>query len=120
MQEESSNADEIVYEVLKWLSQPSNNQWLLIFDIVGREFPSTPKDADAFDVKKYFLRADHRSVLSTSRPASVWRLGTDMKLEPVDELQGESILIKSIGKSVDSELISNARFFRHYLISKVY
>lgn len=102
-QDESSNVDEVIDEVLKWLSQPLNNQWLLIFDNVDREFPASSEDPEAFDVETYFPPADQGCIMVTSRLASLWRLGTDMKMEPVDELQGEKILENSFGKSAEGE-----------------
>lgn len=99
----SANIDEVVEDVLKWLSKPSNNQWLLIFDNVDREFLVPSIDPEAFDVKEYFPTADQGSILITSRLASLWQLGTDMKLEPVNEVQGESILENSLGRSTKGE-----------------
>lgn len=103
LQEESSNLDDVVEEMLKWLSQPSNDQWLLIFDNVDREFLAPSGDPEAFDVREYFPKADQGSILITSRLTSLWQLGNHMKLEPVDQLQGESILKNSFGKSVEGE-----------------
>jgi len=99
----SANIDEVVEDVLKWLSQPSNDQWLLIFDNVDREFSSPSRDPEAFDVKEYFPTADQGSILITSRLMSLSQLGTDLKLEPVDKLQGSSILENSLGRSVEGE-----------------
>ncbi|MCJ1468862.1 hypothetical protein MMC07_007492 [Pseudocyphellaria aurata] len=106
--EKRSNVDEVVEEVLKWLSQPSNNQWLLIFDNVDREFSASSTDPEAFDVYDYFPEADQGYILITSRLASLYRLGFDMKLEPVDEVQGNTVLENSYGKSVQgsSKLVS--------------
>lgn len=110
--EENSNVDEVVNEVLDWLAQPLNNQWLLIFDNFDQEF-------SAFDVKEYFPEADQGSILVTSRLASLRQLGTDIKLEPFDELHGESILMNSFGKSVEGERTSNADLFGFHLIFKL-
>ena len=99
----SANVDEVVEDVLKWLSRPANNQWLLIFDNVDREFSVPSRDLEAFDVKEYFPTADQGSILITSRLASLWQLGTDMKLEPVNEAQGASILKNSLGRSIEGE-----------------
>lgn len=112
----NSNIDEVVNEVLMWLSQPLNNQWLLIFDNVDREFLASSEDPEAFDVKRYFPEADQGSILVNTRLASLWRLGTDMKLEPVNELQGENILQNSFGKCIEGECNSNACLFSHDLI----
>jgi len=99
----SANIGEVVEDVLKWLSQPLNDQWLLIFDNVDREFSDPSRDPEAFDVKEYFPTADQGSILITSRQMSLSQLGTDLKLEPVDKLQGSSILENSLGRSMEGE-----------------
>ena len=97
--------DAIVGDVLQWFSQPSNDQWLLIFDNVDREFSVQSKDPEAFDVKKYFPDGDQGSILITSRLAMLWRLaGHDVKLETVDELQGEIILNHTVGQPLGPPL----------------
>ena len=70
---------------------------------MDREFSVSSKDPEAFDVKEYFPTADQGSVLITSRLASLWQLGTDMKLEPVNEVQKESILENSLGRLIEGE-----------------
>ena len=70
-QEKSSDVDAVVNEMLMWLCKPSNNEWLLIFDNVDREFGGLPEDSEAFDVEAYFPAADHGSILITSRLASL-------------------------------------------------
>jgi len=99
----STNVDEVVEDVLKWLSQPLNDQWLLILDNVDREFSGPSRDPESFDVKEYFPTADQGSILITSRLMSLCQLGTDLKLEPVDKLQGSSILENSLGRSIEGE-----------------
>ena len=98
-----ANVDEVVEDVLKWLSQSLNDQWLLIFDNVDREFSGPSRDPEAFDVKEYFPTADQGSILITSRLMSLCQLGTDLKLKPVDKLQGSSILENSLGRSMEGE-----------------
>ena len=99
----SANIDEVVQDVLNWLSLPANDQWLLIIDNVDRKFSVPSRDPEGFNVKEYFPTADHGSILITSRLASLWPLGTDQKLEPVDEAQGASILENSVGRSIEGE-----------------
>ena len=99
----SADVNEVVEDVLKWLSRPVNDQWLLIFDNVDREFSVPSRDPEAFDVKEYFLTADQGSILITSRRASLCQLGPDMRLEPVNEVQGESILENSLGRLIEGE-----------------
>lgn len=116
--QENSDIDEVVKEVLRWLSQPSNDQCLLIFDNVDREFSASSGDPEAFDVKDYFPKADQGSILITSRLASLWRLGNNMKLKPIDKLQGETILENSLGKPVEGKRTLIACSFVHYLTSQ--
>ncbi|MCJ1348337.1 hypothetical protein MMC31_006568, partial [Peltigera leucophlebia] len=97
--------DAIVEIVLKWFSRPSNNKWLLIFDNVDREYSAQSKDPEEFDIKKYLPDADHGSILITSRLASMWRLaGSDIKLEPFNELQGELLLNSIVQKPLAGSL----------------
>ncbi len=106
--ETGEDLDAIVEDVLKWFPQPSNDQWLIIFDNVDREFSAQTKDPEAFDIKEYFPIADQGSVLITSRLASMWHLsGNDVKLEPVNELQGESILNYSVGRPLEGKWNEN-------------
>lgn len=98
----------IVTEVLNWFSKPSNNKWLLIFDNVDLEYSAQCKDLDAFDIKEYLPEADHGSILITSRLASMWRLaGSDIKLEPFDEAQGELLLNAILQKRLPGKLNQN-------------
>ena len=91
--------DTIVEEVLRWLSQPSNNMWLLVFDNVDSEYSAESEDPEAFDIKEYLPEADQGSIIITSRLAGMWRLaGSDMRLEPFDALQGELLLNSIVEK----------------------
>ena len=104
LQEKDADVDEVITDILKWLSRRSNDRWLLIFDNVDREFSNVSRDPEAFDVKEYFPPADQGSILITSRLASLQQLGIDdMKLKPVDEQQGKSILENSLGRSVEGK-----------------
>ena len=51
----------------------------------------------------YFPEADHGFIFVTSWLTSLWQLGSDKKLEPVNEVQWESIFTNSFGKSVKGE-----------------
>ena len=97
--------DAITRDVLQWFSQPSNNKWLLIFDNVDRDYSAQSKDSEAFDIKEYLPEADQGSILITSRLTGMWRLaGSNIKLEPFDELQGEFFLNSIVEKQLTGEL----------------
>ena len=97
--------DAIIEDVLKWFSQPSNNKWLLIFDNVDREYSAQSEDPEAFNIKEYLPEADQGSILITSRLTGMWRLArSNIKLEPFDELQGESFLNSIVEKHLAGRL----------------
>ncbi len=97
--------DSITRDVLQWFSQPSNNKWLLIFDNVDRDYSAQSKDSEAFDIKEYMPEADQGSILITSRLTGMWRLaGSNIKLEPFDELQGEFLLNSIVEKQLAGRL----------------
>ena len=103
LQSGNTDVEEVVKDVLRWLSRPSNDRWLLIFDNVDREFSTPSGDPEAFNVEDYFPTADHGSILITSRLASLSQLGMGTKLEPVDGVQGTSILENSLERSAEGE-----------------
>jgi hypothetical protein len=105
-------------EMLMWLCHFSNNQWLLIFDNVNREFETSSENAKVFDVKAYFSKTNYDFILVTSRLASLWRLESNMKLKQMNDVQKKSILTNSFEKSAEDKRTSNADFFRRDLISE--
>lgn len=111
------NVDEVVNEMPKWLSQPSNNQWLLNFDNVNLESPALSEDLKAFNVEDYHPKATQGPILVTSRLSSLCRLTTDMKLNPINGQQRESNLKNGFGKCVEGNNISDARLFGYHLTS---
>ena len=71
----TGNVDVVVRNVMSWLSQPDNRDWLIIFDNVDRESGVDNADPYAYDVTRYFPGADHGSVLITTRLANLDQLG---------------------------------------------
>ncbi|CAN9217260.1 unnamed protein product [Alternaria alternata] len=88
----SVDIDVVVKDVMDWLAQPANTAWLLIFDNVDREYVTQGGDPDAYDVRRYFSRTDHGSVLVTTRLARLEQLGDSQQLGKVDEAQAKAIL----------------------------
>ncbi len=100
---ERTNVNEVVEDVLKWFSQSLNNQWLLIFDNVNREFLSSSRDSKVFDVKEYFSTADQESILITSWLMSLYQLKMNLRLKSINKLQESSILENSLEWSMKDE-----------------
>jgi hypothetical protein len=87
------DADVVVEEVLSWLSLPSNKHWLLILDSVDRDWNIKKKDYLAYDAKMYFPKANHGSILVTSRLASISRMfDAELRVDRVDDAQARSML----------------------------
>ncbi|KAF2266260.1 hypothetical protein CC78DRAFT_531667 [Lojkania enalia] len=90
-----------VHECLRWLSLPTNQHWLVIFDNVDRDYHDKD-DVQAFNVKTYFPSTDYGSILVTSRLASLQRLGSGLKVRTVDTEQAREILENNAGRAIDN------------------
>ncbi len=100
-QEPHKELDGAVEDVLSWFSQSSNEQWLIIYDNVDREFSAETSDPEAFSIEEYLPEADQGYILITSRLTSLLNLGgANIRVGPVSDLQGEKILTNSIGEPV--------------------
>lgn len=88
-----------VRECLRWLSLPSNDRWLLIFDNADRDHRDH-QDSQAYDLKEYFPQADHGSVIVTSRLTDLQRHGTGVKVGTVEPKQAYEILESNAGNAV--------------------
>ena len=87
----NGDLDAVVKEVMNWLAQPENADWLLIIDNVDREYNPRNADPDAYDVKRYLSSADHGAVLITTRLAKMKQLGDSQQLGKVNRNQAEAI-----------------------------
>jgi hypothetical protein len=87
----NADVDVVVKDVMDWLARPDNTAWLLIFDNVDREYAAQGGDPDAYDVRRYFSRADHGSVLVTTRLARLEQQGESQQLGKVSAEQGQAI-----------------------------
>ena len=96
-----TDINKVVEGVLRWLSLPSNRDWLLIIDNVDRDHLHKDKDPQAYDVQDFFPEADHGSILITSRLAG--HRYEDQKLDEVHAEQAKAILENNAGKSIKGE-----------------
>jgi hypothetical protein len=105
----SDDLDMVVAEVMGWLAQPDNTDWLLIFDNVDRDYGSHTSDPLAYDVRRYFSGADHGSVLVTTRLARLEQLGISQQLSKVNRAQAQAILESWYKRSCGSTLFQLMR-----------
>ncbi|KAF2135210.1 uncharacterized protein K452DRAFT_46458, partial [Aplosporella prunicola CBS 121167] len=104
LQTSNVDADVVVEDVRRWLSLPSNRNWLLIIDNVDRDLGS--RDPQAYDIQKYLPEADHGSTIITTRLAGLQRYGLGLKVNKVDPEEARAILEENAKKSVeDAKLI---------------
>jgi hypothetical protein len=98
------NLDEVVREVMGWLAQPDNTDWLIVFDNVDRDYSLHTADPLAYDVRQYFSGADHGSVLITTRLKRLEQLGGSQQVGKVNRAQAQAILKswyrKELGRSI--------------------
>ncbi|KAL6714253.1 hypothetical protein ACLMJK_007676 [Lecanora helva] len=97
----SDDLNAVITEVMGWLAQPDNTEWLLIIDNVDREYNSYRPDPDAYDVKRYFSGADHGAVLVTTRLATLEQLGASQQLGKVNKNQAAAIFQSWYKKQYD-------------------
>ncbi|KAK4206258.1 P-loop containing nucleoside triphosphate hydrolase protein, partial [Rhypophila decipiens] len=79
----------VAADVLDWLAQPDNSDWLLIFDNVDQDVDHS-SETGAYDVRRY-LPGDHGSVLITTRLSRLAQLGESTRLRCVDEQRANAI-----------------------------
>ncbi|KAK5011676.1 hypothetical protein LTR28_009141 [Elasticomyces elasticus] len=93
----------VVEGVLRWLSLPSNQHWLLVIDNVDCDHVSNAKDPQAYDVKEFFPPADHGSILITSRLASLQRYGESLNVDKINDMQGETDIDEASSSKIPRE-----------------
>jgi hypothetical protein len=96
------DVDAVARGTIQWLSLPSNQHWLLIFDNVDRDH-NLKEDAQAYNVKDFFP-SDHGSILITSRLLSLRRYGTPLKLDIVKDEEAMAILENNADRSIRGRL----------------
>lgn len=89
--ETSQDKTALVQQVFQWLSEAENNQWLLIYDNVDREWLNG-SDPLAYDLKRYLPAADHGAILVTTRLIRLAQLGESESIDKVSELCAGAML----------------------------
>jgi NB-ARC domain len=87
-----SDIKAVIAEVMGWLTQPDNTDWLVVFDNVDREYNPRNSDPSSYDIRQYFSGADHGSILITTRLARLEQLGNSRQVNKVNQVQARAIL----------------------------
>jgi hypothetical protein len=93
--------DGVIRDVLDWLSIYSNMTWLLIVDNVDRDYMSIRYELAAYNIEQYFPRADHGSILVTTRLSNLGQFGTTLKLTVMDETQARSMMTSNLDRTLE-------------------
>lgn len=100
----SGDSDAVVRDMMNWLNEPENTDWLLIFDNIDRERQQDNTDPDAYNVRRYLPGADHGSILITTRLARLGQLGVPWSLNKASESQAHAIFQEWYGRDVGKTL----------------
>lgn len=87
----------VIKAAKKWLSEPGNKDWLIIFD--------NNDDIDSVNVHEFLpkLEFDHGSTIITTRRLELRYLGTGVEIDKIEENAAISILLTSAGKPYTTE-----------------
>lgn len=78
--------EQIVVAVRQWLSDTSNQRWLLIYDNYD--------EPDAYDIARFYPAGDHGTILVTTRsPQQV--NGYEVRVGPLEDLQDSLDILQS-------------------------
>ncbi|KAJ0334969.1 hypothetical protein KNSL1_013677, partial [Colletotrichum chrysophilum] len=112
--------DETVSAVKRWLDEPKNNRWLMIYDNyddvklhnrgspsengsgsqVGIENDAGETGSKAYDIRHFLPEAEHGAILITSRSSSV-KLGKRVQLRKLADLEDSLAILASTSGRTD-------------------
>ena len=113
-----NEGDTVIKDVLGWLSIPGNYRWLVVLDNIDQDYRDPQANLSAYDVRRYFPRADHGLILITTRLAKLGQLGTLLEVGRVNHKQALAIFRKGYGKEFKgmSEIIMQVAL-REYTVA---
>ncbi|KAL4869013.1 P-loop containing nucleoside triphosphate hydrolase protein [Aspergillus spectabilis] len=90
-------AEQRAGQVLKWLVMPGNTRWLIIFDNINQYIPAREHDDCGYDIYKFFPKADHGSIIITSRLQGLTELGKSFVIQKLIRKDATQQLLQSSG-----------------------
>lgn len=103
----NGNLDQVVTVVKTWLNLQRNTRWLIIYD--NYDNPQTPGNLDrsAVDIRGFLPRADHGSIIITTRSAQVSQ-GHRIRVQKLPNIHEG---LKILSNTSKRENIENGRLF---------
>ncbi|KAJ5663246.1 hypothetical protein N7507_003977 [Penicillium longicatenatum] len=94
-------AEQRANQVLVWLAKPDNTRWLIIFDNIDQYSLVQGHDDSKYDLYKFFPKADHGSIVITSRLRELTELGKSFPVQKLSHEDTTRLLLQSSGLSID-------------------
>lgn len=92
---------EAVHEVMTWLRQHGNNQWLMIFDNVESDWSPRINDHLTYKISDYFPATTHGSIMLTTRLARLEWIGNgSLNMPTMSKEQSEKLLVSVSGRII--------------------
>ncbi|KAL4972232.1 hypothetical protein BDW66DRAFT_164314 [Aspergillus desertorum] len=102
IEDQAVNEEEAVQranQVLQWLARPGNTRWLIIFDNIDQYSPIQGHGHCGYDVYGFFPKADHGSIMITSRLQGLTELGKSFPVQRLMHKDATQLLLQSSGFS---------------------
>ncbi|KAL4860317.1 hypothetical protein BDV12DRAFT_205223 [Aspergillus spectabilis] len=94
-------AEQRANQVLQWLAMPGNTRWLIIFDNIDQYSPLQGPGNFGYDVYKFIPKADHGSIIITSRLQGLTELGKSFLVQKLMHKDAIQLLMQSSGFSAE-------------------
>jgi hypothetical protein len=82
-------------QVLQWLAMPGNSRWLIIFDNIDQYSLEHDQDNYGYDISNFFPKADHGSIVITSRLQTLTELGKSFRVQRLMQSDAIRLLMQS-------------------------
>jgi hypothetical protein len=105
-------------QVLKWLAMPGNTKWLIIFDNVDQYSPIPEDNTREYDICEFFPKADHGSIIITTRLQSLADLGKSFSVQKLGKRDAIQLLLQSSGFS--TQTIAKLRNEKGNLLGEIF
>ncbi|CAG8293488.1 unnamed protein product, partial [Penicillium salamii] len=92
-------AEQRARHMLRWLALDGNSRWLIVFDNIDQYSPSHSAVVDGYDIEEFFPKADHGSILITSRLQGLAELGGLFPVQRLEYHNSIQLLLQSSGLS---------------------
>ncbi|KAL4744554.1 hypothetical protein BDW72DRAFT_208926 [Aspergillus terricola var. indicus] len=96
-------------QVLQWLAKPGNTRWLIIFNNINQYSPLEGHGDCKYNIYKFFPRADHESIIITSRLQILTELGMSFPVQKLLPKDATQLLLQSSGFSTKDILRMGAQ-----------